>query len=260
MILLRLYGCINIYYYDYFQPHPSDPSPLYSQMFQGWDDSGVDPTIAKLIREAQKLRQHKNRLRKQAYRPRDFQGNTSSHGCPDCARYPLEERCVLVVEVTRNPDILSMLGSILTCAPDGDRIPFVDQQRDHPYIHPDDIGLKPIRSRPHVFARCGRDVFRLVEKEDVSHCVGVVVFQAWPADVHATLIQHHNSISAKSKLKRSNNVQHSGDMIAKGTRVPSGGYTGDGYVLYKDMSASTDDDIEAMFYHAWVSTIDEYVC
>jgi hypothetical protein len=41
-------------------------------------------------------------------------------------------------------------------------------------------------------------------------------------------------------------------MVAKGARVPSGGYRGDGYVLYKDMSASTDEDIDEMFHHAWV--------
>jgi len=79
------------------------------------------------------------------------------------------------------------------------------------------------------------------------------VFHAWSDDDHATLVKHHNSVSARSKLRRSNNVQHSGDMVAKGTRVPSGGYAGDGYVLYKDMSASTEEDIEAMFHHAWVS-------
>jgi hypothetical protein len=115
--------CRIIYCYDFFQLHLYDLQDLYSQIMQEWKDPDVDATLLKLITEAQKLRQHKKRLRDHAHRPKT-QSNTNFKGCSLCAHLPAEEQCVWTVEVSRNPNIANILGSIITCAPDGDRIPF----------------------------------------------------------------------------------------------------------------------------------------
>jgi hypothetical protein len=82
--------------------------------------------------------------------------------------------------------------------------------------------------------------------------VAVVIFGAFTEDTLETLITHHQKISRKKAVKRGA-LSLAGTMVACGGRVPAGGRAGDAYVPYADMGSTSEEDLDILYHHAYVS-------
>ncbi|KAK7016032.1 hypothetical protein R3P38DRAFT_2543195 [Favolaschia claudopus] len=176
------------------------------------------------------------------------------NSCPHCRDRPMEEKCIRVVEVTRR-EVSNLLNSALTCAPEGDRMapkPPTNGGKSKPmspiqYFHPfDDLKMMLVEHREDVYARCGQDIVRFVEK-GTTIIVGGVRFEVFSAETLAILLDNHRlveivAIERREEIDRWN----PGTMTGPGTRQPAGGYKGDGYGAYPSHQGRTPQEIKAV--------------
>ncbi|KAK7021549.1 hypothetical protein R3P38DRAFT_2780766 [Favolaschia claudopus] len=179
------------------------------------------------------------------------------NSCPHCRDRPMEEKCIRIVEVTRQ-EVSNLLNSALTCAPEGDRMPPkppTKKRKDGKskpmspieYRHPfDDLKMMLVEHREEVYARCGQDIVRFVEK-GTTIIVGGVRFEVFSAETLAILLDNHRlveivAIERREEIDRWN----PGTMTGSGTRQPAGGYKGDGYGPYPSHQGRTPQEIKAV--------------
>jgi hypothetical protein len=92
------------------------------------------------------------------------------------------------------------------------------------------------------------------------HQVSAVRFEAFRPSVHQILTAHHATVGSTAKsVNRSIQKSATGRMVPKGARVAAGGYAGDAYVMYANMSGASYADVETLFHHAYVSEHSSYV-
>ncbi|KAK7035186.1 hypothetical protein R3P38DRAFT_2518625 [Favolaschia claudopus] len=179
------------------------------------------------------------------------------NSCPRCRDRPMEEKCIRIVEVTRR-EVSNLLNSALTCAPEGDRMPPKPPTKKRKggkskpispiqYFHPfDDLKMMLVEHREAVYARCGQDIVRFVEK-GTTIIVGGVRFEVFSAETLAILLDNHRlveivAIERREEIDRWN----PGTMTGSGTRQIAGGYKGDGYGAYPSHHGRTPQEIKAV--------------
>ncbi|KAG1796501.1 hypothetical protein EV424DRAFT_1353125 [Suillus variegatus] len=169
---------------------------------------------------------------------------------------PASEHCVLLLNVKRRTDVKNLFGSLVTCAPQDDRIPLnvkQDQAGDPHYVHPhDDLHLQCMAFRPEVYAWCQRDIVQMIDV-DTGNCVGGVIFNAFNDTTLQELQDNHKAIATNPSVQWSEVFQrwaYTGKMVPIGSRLAKGGRRGDGYTTYPLLCGDSEDHIHAIFRHA----------
>ena len=87
--------------------------------------------------------------------------------------------------------------------------------------------------------------------------VGGVRFNTFSNYTWRRLKDHHKSVRKFKPLKRGSAFQNwkYGEMISLGSRMPQAGRPGDAYVPYVGIEGSTEEELEALFEHAFVSIV-----
>ncbi|KAG2753406.1 hypothetical protein P692DRAFT_20845883 [Suillus brevipes Sb2] len=176
--------------------------------------------------------------------------------CDKCSALPPSEHCVLLLDVRRRTDIQDLFGSLVTCAPQDDRIPLnvkQDQAGDPCYVHPhNDLHLQCMSFRPEVYARCQRDIVQMIDV-DTGDCVGGVIFNAFNDTTLQELRINHKAVATNPSVQRGEVFQqwaYTGKMVPIGSRLANGGRRGDGYTTYPLLCGESENHIQAIFRHA----------
>ncbi|KAF7971548.1 hypothetical protein HWV62_20868 [Athelia sp. TMB] len=161
--------------------------------------------------------------------------------CPICANLPNSDKCIRQWDVIRRADIEDHKGASITCA-DKDDILQPKRAKNAAkckVFSPENLGLLPIEHRPDVLGRCGRDIHILKDKATGSR-VGGIQFKpkGWTKTIHREMLASHEQIS---------------EMVAIGSRQPSGGVKGDCLREYSFMKGSTKEEVDQLFQYAATS-------
>ncbi|KAJ7025913.1 hypothetical protein C8F04DRAFT_1268767 [Mycena alexandri] len=186
--------------------------------------------------------------------------------CAKCGNENMEDRCVRILEVFEKPNVASLRGVVMTCAPPDDRLkplppPKARDGKPAPrprkicYMNPEDpnLGFIWIKPRQETFKRCSLDITRFVLKHEggKNEIVGGVRYQAMSPEILAQLLDNHRRVSVRGVRRREDMQAWAyGTMTGSGPRQPMGGAKGDGYGPYACHSGDTPDDIRALFRHA----------
>ncbi|KAJ7507601.1 hypothetical protein B0H11DRAFT_1967892 [Mycena galericulata] len=237
-------------------PTPPGPVSTPSSSASSTHLAAPRPPLSKVQRK-NVIRREKDRLAKAAKRLKTETLGTPAqariNSCPGCAHKPEVDWCIRTIPVRENPNASKYLGYSITCAHPNDRL---KPKRSRRYISPVELGLRWVEARPashSVWADCGRDIVRFVHrrKNGQEVMVGGVRFKALSPENLKIMQDNHQLVRIRA-IRRSADMQAwaYGSMTATGSRMPIGGWKGDGYAPYACHSGDSVEDIQALFRHA----------
>ncbi|KAK7042405.1 hypothetical protein R3P38DRAFT_3178964 [Favolaschia claudopus] len=194
--------------------------------------TSLDPILATVVQETSKRRTFLHRLQRELYRgapwadsqvsedpdpvpPNPTKSPTKSakrrrnkkvreqeqegtgqqeRACPHCAHLKMEERCIRILEVTRQDcaDLVEKGGKRQNEAsenPSNLSTPF------------EDLNMVLVEHREDVYERCGLDIVRFVDKQ-TEKMIGGVRFQVFSDETLAFLIENHHLIKVVAIYRR----------------------------------------------------------
>ncbi|KAK7013918.1 hypothetical protein R3P38DRAFT_3206486 [Favolaschia claudopus] len=250
---------------------------LQQELYRGapWADSKVseDPDPVPPNPTKSPTKSAKRRRNRKVREQEQESAGQQERACPRCAHLKMEERCIRILEVTRQ-DCADLVGAALTCAPEGDRLqpkpmkPVPSIQLLIPsaltqiqkkgengkmkpakpvkFVHPfEDLNMVLVEHREDVYERCGLDIVRFVDKQ-TEKMIGGVRFQVFSDETLAFLIENHRLIKVVAIHRREDMQRwNPGTMTASGSRQPAGGYLGDGYGAYPSHLGHSSSEVRA---------------
>ncbi|KAK7026534.1 hypothetical protein R3P38DRAFT_3191637 [Favolaschia claudopus] len=187
-------------------------------------------------------------------------------GCAGCSGQPDSDRCVRFIEVEDRSDFMREYEYYSLTVHEGSErlVPKKKGTDDNlgpqKYVSPQELGLREITARPSdhpVWTTCQRDIVRLVYREgNKLYLVGGFRYKAF-SEPTLKLLEYNSLLIETRAMRRRAAMQRwdYGLMSGAGTRMPTGGRKGDGYILYSVHRGDTIDDIKAFFRSALDSDI-----
>ncbi|KDQ52413.1 hypothetical protein JAAARDRAFT_198328 [Jaapia argillacea MUCL 33604] len=238
--------CPTLNCFGYKEVNSTNPKSLYQEVLKEMKSTDVvtnikDNNLRAILKETMLLR-NQSRVTQQVVATeggikiqKALQKDQLPHfNCLNCKNEDESNHCVHYLEVEEDKKVKDLIGGIITCADEDDVLLPKNSKGKETHIYSlEDLKLMEISHCPEVFARCGRDVVYLINKEN-NICVGGIVYKPKvDAKTQNTLHQGHRIVTSQKSVK-----------VAVGRR------SGDAYAAYATIDANHSLEVELLFHHA----------